>query len=99
MQKEIQALENNATWSLVPLPPGKVPNGCKWVYKLKYRAGDSLERYKALLVSKGYTQQIGIDYDETFSHVVKMVTVRTILTLALMHNWPLYHMDVDNAFL
>ncbi|XP_031262969.1 uncharacterized protein LOC116121164 [Pistacia vera] len=99
MQQEIQALERNGTWSLVPLPPGKVPIGCKWVYKLKYKADDTLERYKARLVVNGFTQQVGIDYEETFSPVVKIVTVRLVLAIASMKNWPLYHMDVDNAFL
>ena len=52
MSTELQALESNGTWSLTTLPPGKHPVGCKWVYKLKYRADGSLERYKARLVAK-----------------------------------------------
>lgn len=99
MQKEIQALELNHTWSLMSLPPRKISIGCKWVYKLKYKADGSVDRYKARLVAKGYTWQVGIDYAKTFSPIIKMVTIRTILTLASMHNLPLYQMDVDNAFL
>lgn len=99
IQKEIQALENNYTWSLVPLPPGKVPIGCKWVYKLKYKVDGTLDKYKARLAAKGYTQQAGVDYEEIFSPVVKMVTVRTVLALASMNNWPFYQLDIDNAFL
>ncbi|XP_031253543.1 uncharacterized protein LOC116111503 [Pistacia vera] len=98
MSKEIKALEDNHTWSLVTLAPGKSPIGCKWVYKLKFNADGTLERYKVRLVAKGYTQQAGIDYEETFSPVVKMVIVRTILSIASIHDWPLYHLDVDNAF-
>ncbi|KAG8483501.1 hypothetical protein CXB51_023279 [Gossypium anomalum] len=99
MQEEIRALESNHTWTVVPLPPGKVPIGCKWVYKIKLRASGEIERYKARLVAKGYNQKEGIDYLDTFSPVAKMVTVRTILALAASLNWSLCQMDVSNAFL
>lgn len=65
MQEEISALEKNGTWDLVMLPQGKQVVGCKWVFKVKYLADGSVERYKARLVAKGYTQEPGIDYDET----------------------------------
>ncbi|KAL4309623.1 hypothetical protein GQ457_01G010300 [Hibiscus cannabinus] len=99
MQEEIQALENNHTWSLVSLPSDKTPIGCKWVYKVKYKSDGTVERYKARLVAKGYNQKEGIDYTETFSPVAKLVTVRNILALAAAFAWPLYQMDVFNAFL
>ncbi|GMI67901.1 hypothetical protein HRI_000459300 [Hibiscus trionum] len=99
MQQEIAALESNGTWKIVDLPPGQKPIGCKWVYKIKYNADGTIERYKARLVAKGYNQQEGINYQETFSPVTKQVTVRTIIALASMNNWPLYQMDVFNAFL
>lgn len=83
MQKEIKALELNATMLVVPFPLGKTLIGCKWVYKLKYKADDYLERYKAHLVAKGYTQKVVIDYDETFSPVVKMATVRVFFCLGI----------------
>ncbi|KAL6179330.1 hypothetical protein ACLB2K_050846 [Fragaria x ananassa] len=66
MRLEIQALEQNRTWSLVPLPPHKHPIGCKWVYKIKLHPDGSVERYKARLVAKGYSQIEGVDYRETF---------------------------------
>ena len=99
MELELKALHDNHTWGLVSLPLGKKAIGCKWVYKVKFNAQGEVERYKARLVAKGYTQQEGLDYQETFSPVVKMVTVRVVLSLAAMHGWFLHQMDVFNAFL
>jgi hypothetical protein len=73
--------------------------GCKWVYKLKHNSDGSIARYKARLVEKGFHQQQGIDFDETFSPVIKPPTVRLILSLAVSLQWPLRQLDVKNAFL
>jgi hypothetical protein len=99
MQKEISALEENHTWVVTDLPPHKHPIGCKWVYKIKYKADGTIERYKARLVAKGYTQCEGLDYHETFSPVAKMTTVRCLLVIVAAKNWVLHQLDVNNAFL
>ena len=99
MQAELDAMEANNTWSLTVLPKDKHSIGCKWIYKIKYRSDGSIERYKARLIAKGYTQQEGLDFIEIFSLVAKLVTVKVLLALAASHNWILVQLDVNNAFL
>ena len=99
MEQEYQALKKNHTWDLVPLPSNRKAVDCKWVFRVKENADGSINKYKARLVSKGFQQVHGFDFHETFSLVVKSVTVRLILTLALTNGWDLFQLDVNNAFL
>ena len=99
MEEEYAALVANQTWDLVPRPPGTNVVTGKWIWTHKRRADGTLERYKARWVLRGFTQRPGVDYDETFSPVVKPATVRTVLSLALARSWPVHQLDVKNAFL
>ena len=77
------ALDENATWDLVQLPTkDKKPIGCKWVYKVKHNADGSVSTYKARIVVKGYGQTYGIDFEETFSPIAKMATIKTMIAFA-----------------
>ncbi|GJX47796.1 ribonuclease H-like domain-containing protein [Tanacetum coccineum] len=89
----------NGTWVITDLPIGRKPIGSKWVFKLKYKSSGDVERFMAKLVAKGFNQNEGIYYEETFSSVVKIVTVRCILTLAVHNGWPVFQLDINNAFL
>jgi histone deacetylase 1/2 len=99
MNSEHQALLQNRTWHLVPRPKSKNIIGCKWVYKIKRKADGTIDSYKAHLVAKGYNQQYGIDYEDTFGPVVKAATIRLILSIVVSRGWTLRQLDVQNAFL
>ncbi|XP_070662223.1 uncharacterized mitochondrial protein AtMg00820-like [Malus domestica] len=98
MRDELQALHDNRTWSVVKLLEGKKSVGSRWVYKTKFNSDGTIERHKARLVARGFTQTYGLNYKETFAPVAKMNTVRVILSVIVNKSWPLYQTDVKNAF-
>ncbi|GJV47943.1 ribonuclease H-like domain-containing protein [Tanacetum coccineum] len=86
------------TWLLVPRPPGVNMVRSMWLFKHKFHADGTLSRYKARLVANRSSQQLGVDFDETFSPVVKSATIRTIFSLVVSRQWPIHQLDVKNAF-
>jgi hypothetical protein len=99
MAEEFNALLKNGTWTLVSPTPSMNIVGSKWVYRIKRKADGSVDRYKARLVAKGFHQQEGVDFWETYSPVIKPITIRTVLSIAVSSGWAIKQVDVSNAFL
>lgn len=99
MDAEFKALLANDTWELRPLPPGRQPIKCKWVYAYKTKPDGSLDRFKARLVAKGYSQTPGTDFHETFSPTVKYESIRLALAVAATTGMELRQFDITTAFL
>ncbi|GJU04480.1 retrovirus-related pol polyprotein from transposon TNT 1-94 [Tanacetum coccineum] len=98
-EQEIKSIEKNDTWELTTLLKGQKAIGVKWVYKAKKNAKGEVEKYTPRLVAKGYKQKYGIDYEEVFSHVARLETIRMIIAIAAQHKWKIHQMDVKSAFL
>lgn len=99
MEAEFHALQSNQTWRLVDRPASVHIISGKWVFTHKLRPDGSLDRYKARWVIRGFAQRAEIDFGETFTHVIKPATIRTVLTIAASCQWPTRQLDVSNAFL
>jgi len=99
MRDELDSMVKNDVWELNDLPPGRKAIGKKWIFKVKRQADRLLDKFKARLVAKGYTQVEGVDYEETFSPVVRLSSVRLLLALVAHLNLELFQMDVKTDFL
>ncbi|KAL0446503.1 UNVERIFIED_CONTAM: Retrovirus-related Pol polyprotein from transposon RE2 [Sesamum latifolium] len=99
MDEEMSALILRGTWELVEVHPNTDIVACRWVFTLKFWADGTLEQYKARLVAKGFTQTYGVDYFETFFPVACLNSIRILFSLAVNLSWPMYQMDIKNAFL
>jgi hypothetical protein len=99
MDIEYEALEKNRTWHLVSRSNARNVIDSKWVYKVKKNVDGTLDRYKARLVVKRFKQRCGLDYEDTFSPVVKTTTIRIVLSIIVTKGWCIRQLDVQNAFL
>ncbi|GJR72327.1 retrotransposon protein, putative, ty1-copia subclass [Tanacetum coccineum] len=99
MNVEMQSMKDNEVWDLVDLPPNDKNVGNKWLFKKKTNMDGAVHTYKAHLVAKGYTQTIGIDYEETFSFVAEIRAIRILIVIAAFYDYEIWQMDVKTAFL
>jgi hypothetical protein len=99
VEEEYESIMKNNTWELTELPKHKKSIGCKWIYKPKFKSDGSIDKYKARLVEKRYSQTKGIDYAETSAPVAKLNTIRMLIALATKYHWKLHQLDVKSSFL
>ncbi|KAL0411190.1 UNVERIFIED_CONTAM: Retrovirus-related Pol polyprotein from transposon TNT 1-94 [Sesamum latifolium] len=99
MKSEMDSMGSNQVWTLVDLPKGARPVGCKWVYKYKLGADGEVTIFKARLVAKGYTQRPGVDFEETYSPVAMAKSIRILLAIAAWYDYEIWQMNVKTAFL
>ncbi|KAD6119012.1 hypothetical protein E3N88_10283 [Mikania micrantha] len=99
MNFEMQSMRDNQVWDLVELSPGSRAVGSKWIFKRKTDMHGNVHTYKARLVAKGFTQTQGVDYDETFSPVAMIKSIRILLAITAYYDYEIWQMDVKTAFL
>src|SRR5262249_38465515 len=99
MKSKMDSIEENQVWTLFDPPEGIKPIGCEWVFKKKTDMDGNVVTYKARLVAKGYRQRQGIDFDETFSPVAMLKSIRILLAIAAHYDYEIWQMDVKTVFL
>jgi len=92
-------IHKNKTWDLVDRPEGNKVIGVKWIYRTKLNANNSINKYKARLVVKGYAQIFGVNYSNTFALVARLDTIRLLLVIATQKGWKVFQLDVKLTFL
>jgi Reverse transcriptase (RNA-dependent DNA polymerase) len=95
--EEIGRVEKFQTWELVDIPKNSNIVGCRWVFRLKHDAARNIVKYQARVVAKGFTQQPGVNFGETFAPVTKLASIQSTIMLAVTHDWELHQMDVKSA--
>ena len=90
MVEQYQSIIKNYMWEIVPIPKDKSVVSSKWIFKTKHSTNDSIEKYKAIFVAKGFSQKEGIDYEEIFAPVARYTSIRNILALASERKWKLH---------
>ena len=99
MKAKMESIYSNQVWLLVDPLVGVKPIGCKWIYKRKRGVDRKVETFKARLVAKGYTQKEGFDYEEIFSPVAMIKSIRILLSIAAHMDYEIWQMDVKTTFL
>ena len=99
MVEEYSSIMTNDVWEVVPRPQDRSVVGSRWIYKIKYVADGSVEKYKFRFVAKGYTQKEGIDYEETFAPIARYTSIRSVISLTTQIGWEIHEIDVETAFL
>src|SRR5579871_6294710 len=99
IQYEYKSLIDNQTWKLVLLPEGRLIVGYKWIFRHKLGADGTIQRFRARLVAKGFTQTYGVDYNETFVSVIKLPSLRLLLAIAAIEDLEIHQIDISSTFL
>ena len=99
MKFEVDSMYANKMWTLVDIPDDRKAVENKWIFKKNTNADENVSVYKARLVAKGFRQIQGVDYEETFSHVAMINSIRILLAIAAYHDYEIWQMDVKTAFL
>ena len=99
MVEEYSSIMTIDAWEVVPRPNNRSVIGSRCIYKIKYAANGSIEKYKGRFVAKGYTQKEGIDYEETFALVARYTSIRSVICLTAQMGWEIHQMDVKATFL
>jgi hypothetical protein len=99
MMEEYNSIMKNDVWEVVPRPEGKSVVTSRWLYKLKYAADGSNEKYKSHFVAWGFSQVEGVEYDETFAPVARYTSIRSVIFITTEMGWKIHQMDLKTTFM
>jgi hypothetical protein len=98
MIEEYASIMKNEVWETIPRTKDKYVVSSKWIFKIKHATYGSIEKYKAIFVARGFSQQ-GVEYDETFAPVARYTSIRAMISIATQMGWKIHQMDVKTTFL